>query len=141
MRVEGRELGCARLVLDTGLEGMSRGAEAVAHALDDARGWIAQKLARIGALIRECCRGRAYRTASPPLQYHRRISKEMSTIDRETSALLLVDFQSKLMPTIDGGPSIVANARRLLAAAHMLDVPVLITEQNADGLGATLPEL
>jgi hypothetical protein len=53
---------------------------------------------------------------------------------RETSVLLLVDFQSKLMPAIDGGPSIVANARRL-DAAIMLDVPVLITEQNAAGLG------
>jgi nicotinamidase-related amidase len=65
----------------------------------------------------------------------------MPAINRETSVLLLVDFQSRLMPAIDGGPSIVANARRLLDAAIMLDVPVLITEQNADGLGATLPEL
>ena len=65
----------------------------------------------------------------------------MPAINRETSTLLLVDFQSRLMPAIDGGPSIVANARRLLDAAIMLDVPVLITEQNASGLGATLPEL
>ncbi len=65
----------------------------------------------------------------------------MPTIDRETSALLLIDFQSKLMPAIDDASSIAGNARRLLAAALMLNVPVLITEQNANGLGATLPEL
>jgi len=65
----------------------------------------------------------------------------MPAISRETSTLLLVDFQSRLMPAIDGGPAIVANARRLLDAAVLLDVPVLVTEQNANGLGATLPEL
>ena len=65
----------------------------------------------------------------------------MPAINRETSTLLLVDFQSRLMPAIDGGPVVVANARRLLDAANMLDVPVLMTEQNANGLGETLPEL
>lgn len=65
----------------------------------------------------------------------------MPTINRESSALLVVDFQSKLMPAIDDGMSVVANARRLLGAAEMLQVPILFTEQNVDGLGSTLPEL
>ncbi len=65
----------------------------------------------------------------------------MRTIDRETSALLVVDFQARLMPVIDGGAAAVANARRLLAAAAMLGVPVLFTEQNAGGLGGTVAEL
>ena len=65
----------------------------------------------------------------------------MRTIDRDASALLVVDFQARLMPAIDGGAAAVANARRLLAAAAMLGVPVRFTEQNAGGLGATVPEL
>jgi nicotinamidase-related amidase len=65
----------------------------------------------------------------------------MLTIDRNTSALLLIDFQSRLMPAIEGGTNAVANARRLLEAARMLDVPVLVTEQNPKGLGPTVPEL
>ncbi len=65
----------------------------------------------------------------------------MRTIDRTTSALLVVDFQSRLMPAIEDGATAVANARRLLAAAGLLDVPVMFTEQNAGGLGATVPEL
>jgi nicotinamidase-related amidase len=65
----------------------------------------------------------------------------MLTIDRTTSTLLIVDFQSRLMPAIEGGAAAVANARRLLEAAAMFGVPVLFTEQNAAGLGATLPEL
>jgi len=65
----------------------------------------------------------------------------MRTIDRATSALLVVDFQSRLMPAIEDGTAVVANARRLLAAAGLLDVPMMFTEQNAGGLGATVPEL
>jgi nicotinamidase-related amidase len=57
------------------------------------------------------------------------------------SALLVVDFQQKLMPAIDGAAAAVANARRLMAAADLLGVPVLLTEQNARGLGPTVPEL
>jgi nicotinamidase-related amidase len=59
----------------------------------------------------------------------------MPVIERARAALLLVDFQSRLMPAIDGGASVVANARRLLDAAQMFDVPVVFTEQNPDGLG------
>jgi nicotinamidase-related amidase len=65
----------------------------------------------------------------------------MPLINRETSALLIVDFQSRLMPAIEDGPAVVANARRLLDAAEMLGVPVLFDEQNTNGLGATVPEL
>ena len=65
----------------------------------------------------------------------------MPVIERARAALLLVDFQSRLMPAIDGGASVVANARRLLDAAQMFDVPVVFTEQNPDGLGPTVPEL
>jgi nicotinamidase-related amidase len=65
----------------------------------------------------------------------------MLTIDPVTSTLLIVDFQTRLMPAIEGGAAVVANARRLLDAAEMFGVPVLFTEQNAGGLGPTLPEL
>ncbi len=62
----------------------------------------------------------------------------MRTIDRETSALLVVDFQARLMPAIEGGAAAVANARRLLAAADMLGVPALLAlvHKPADGRGA-----
>jgi nicotinamidase-related amidase len=65
----------------------------------------------------------------------------MRTINPESSALLVVDFQARLVPAIDGGATAVANARRLLDAAGMLGVPTLFTEQNAEGLGATVAEL
>jgi nicotinamidase-related amidase len=65
----------------------------------------------------------------------------MLTIDRTNSTLLIIDFQSRLMPAIANGSAAIANAERLLKAAEMFEVPVLITEQNAGGLGPTVPEL
>jgi nicotinamidase-related amidase len=65
----------------------------------------------------------------------------MRTIDPKTSMLLVIDFQTKLMPAIDQGAATVANTRRLIDAAALFDVPVLFTEQNAKGLGPTVPEL
>ena len=65
----------------------------------------------------------------------------MPAIDPERSILLVVDFQSRLMPAIEDGASVVANARRLISAAELFHIPILFTEQNAEGLGYTLPEL
>jgi nicotinamidase-related amidase len=65
----------------------------------------------------------------------------MPTLDRSRSVLCLIDFQERLVPAIDGGGDVVANAARLLAAAEVLGVPVVMTEQNPKGLGPTVPEL
>ena len=65
----------------------------------------------------------------------------MPLIDAAQSQLLLIDFQTRLMPAIAGGAAAVANARRLADAAGLLDVPVLATEQNPRGLGSTVAEL
>jgi nicotinamidase-related amidase len=65
----------------------------------------------------------------------------MLTLDAQRSTLVVVDVQSKLVPVIDGGTAVVENVRRLVAAANLLAVPVLFTEQNAARLGATVAEL
>jgi nicotinamidase-related amidase len=62
-------------------------------------------------------------------------------LDRSRSVLCLIDFQEKLMRAIDGAEDVVANAGRLLAAAEILELPVITTEQNPKGLGPTVPEL
>lgn len=62
-------------------------------------------------------------------------------MDAQSSTLLVVDFQAKLMPAIDRGADAIANARRLIDAAALLRVPTLFTEQNAKGLGPTVREL
>ena len=65
----------------------------------------------------------------------------MLTVDPRTSMLVVIDFQTRLTPVIDGAASVVANARRLLDAATLLGVPALFTEQNPKGLGPTVAEL
>ena len=67
--------------------------------------------------------------------------EKVLTLEARTSLLLAVDFQARLMPAINEGAAVTENARRLVAAAEMLDVPMLFTEQNAEKLGGTVPEL
>ncbi|MFC4942144.1 isochorismatase family protein [Pseudonocardia sp. GCM10023141] len=62
-------------------------------------------------------------------------------VTAEGSALLLIDFQQRLMPAIHDGAAVVANAVRLARAAQLLDVPTCATEQNPAGLGNTVDEL
>lgn len=60
------------------------------------------------------------------------------------SALLLIDVQERFLPAIPavGEDQPVGRAlRQLLAAAKLLAVPTLITEQYPKGLGETLPYL
>jgi nicotinamidase-related amidase len=65
----------------------------------------------------------------------------MPALDSDTSALLVIDFQTRLMPAIEDSAAVVANTRRLLDGAELLGVPALFTEQNAEGLGVTVPQL
>lgn len=65
----------------------------------------------------------------------------MSLIEADRSFLLLIDFQARLMPAIHDGAKAVLNADRLIAAASLLDIPRLVTEQNPKGLGHTVAEL
>ncbi|MDO5630729.1 MAG: isochorismatase family protein [Paracoccus sp. (in: a-proteobacteria)] len=65
----------------------------------------------------------------------------MPMIDVETSLLLMVDFQARLMPAIHDAPQVLRNAARLVQAADMLKVPRVVTEQNPAGLGATVPDI
>ena len=59
----------------------------------------------------------------------------MKTIDPGRSVLVLVDYQAKLMPAIDRGAQVVAEAVRLADCARELGIPVIGTEQNPRGLG------
>jgi nicotinamidase-related amidase len=65
----------------------------------------------------------------------------MPKLSADTSFLLVIDFQARLMPAIDQGATVIDHARRLVKAAALVGVPVLFTEQNAKGLGPTLAEL
>lgn len=65
----------------------------------------------------------------------------MRCLEADRSALVLIDFQARLMPAIADGAAAVAAARRLQEGARLLQVPVLVTEQIPAKLGATVTEL
>ena len=62
-------------------------------------------------------------------------------LDALESQLVLVDYQTRLMPAIFENPAGIANAVRLGHIARLMDVPVWGTEQNPSKLGENLPDI
>jgi len=56
-------------------------------------------------------------------------------LDVEECQLVLIDYQTRLMPAIADGQSVLANAVRLARMAQTLEVPTWATEQNPSKLG------
>lgn len=57
------------------------------------------------------------------------------------TALLVVDMQARLLPSIERGTRVVWNARRLIDGATILEMQVYATEQYPEKLGPTVDEL
>lgn len=62
-------------------------------------------------------------------------------LDHNDSQLVLIDYQERLMPVLHDAQAAIANARRLLQAAALMQVPSCLTEQNPDKLGPTVADL
>jgi nicotinamidase-related amidase len=62
-------------------------------------------------------------------------------LDAHRSVLLIIDLQERLLPAIDQGVSVIEHATWLIGVARQLQVPVLLTEQYPQGLGATAPAI
>ncbi|MDP2405801.1 MAG: isochorismatase family protein [Hydrogenophaga sp.] len=62
-------------------------------------------------------------------------------LDAADSQLVLVDYQTRLLPAIHEAPLVLANALRLARMAHVFRIPVFGTEQNPDKLGGNDAEL
>ena len=62
-------------------------------------------------------------------------------LDVDHSTLVLVDFQARLAPVIEGAAETVTQATRLAEAARLLKVPVIATAQNPERLGDNDPRL
>ena len=63
------------------------------------------------------------------------------TMDSNRCVLVLVDYQSRLLPAIDEVERVVAQAVLLADAARALGVRVVGTEQNPSGLGPNAPKV
>ena len=65
----------------------------------------------------------------------------MNVIDPRRSALVLVDYQARLLPAIHEADKVVAAAVKLADVARELSVPVVGTEENPASLGPNVDDV
>ncbi len=69
------------------------------------------------------------------------LPRSPALMSRGDTGLLVVDVQDKLVGLISSHARIIWNIRRLLDAATLLKLPLLVTEQYPERLGGTVAEL
>jgi len=69
------------------------------------------------------------------------LARHERLLDRDQSVLLVIDLQESYRGKLHREDSVVAASRRIVEAADVLGVPVLVTEQYPKGLGATRKEI
>jgi nicotinamidase-related amidase len=62
-------------------------------------------------------------------------------LDRDRTALVVVDVQEGFRPVIGGFDELARQAAILIQGARVLGLPVVVTEQYPKGLGPTIPEV
>lgn len=60
---------------------------------------------------------------------------------RDNTAVLIVDYQTKLIPAIGHKEELIKRSRILLEGLKLLGIPMIISEQYPKGLGPTVPEI
>ena len=64
-----------------------------------------------------------------------------NTLDLTNTVFVIIDMQEAFRASISDFASLAANIALMAHAAHLLDVPVIITEQYPKGLGRTADEI
>jgi nicotinamidase-related amidase len=67
--------------------------------------------------------------------------KKAGLPNRNTTALLVIDVQERLMPVINASEAIFSNVNKLLSGAAILGISTIVTEQYPKGLGHTCSEI
>ena len=55
---------------------------------------------------------------------------QSTQIHPETSILILIDLQGRLMPAIDQGEAVLKQCIRTAQIAQILEIPIIATEQS-----------
>jgi nicotinamidase-related amidase len=59
----------------------------------------------------------------------------------DNTGVILIDFQGKLWNVMHEKEILLGNVQKLIRGVRVLGIPIVLTEQNPNGLGPTLPEL
>ena len=62
-------------------------------------------------------------------------------LNLDNTVLVIVDLQGKLAHLMYDKESLFENIRKIIKGAQILNIPILLAEQNPDGLGPTVPEV
>ncbi|MBN2523874.1 MAG: isochorismatase family protein [Bacteroidales bacterium] len=62
-------------------------------------------------------------------------------INRENTIGLVIDMQEKMIPAMDKSKLLVRHTLRLLKGLKLFEVPIVVTQQNTKGMGATISEI
>ena len=62
-------------------------------------------------------------------------------LDPNTTALVVVDLQAKLMPAVEDAEQVLRNTQLLLRLAQVLELPTILTSQYPKVLGRIVPEI
>ncbi len=62
-------------------------------------------------------------------------------LDKDNTALLLIDIQDRLANVMKVRDEIVKNCLHLIELSKMLNIPIVLTEQYPKGLGQTVAEI
>jgi nicotinamidase-related amidase len=69
------------------------------------------------------------------------MNTESNFLQKKDAFLLVVDIQKSVLDTCFEPDRIVKNISNLIDVIQLIDMPVIYSEQNADKLGRTIPEL
>jgi nicotinamidase-related amidase len=59
----------------------------------------------------------------------------------ERTALIVVDIQGKIARAMHDHETLIDDIEKLVRGAQALEIPIILTEQNPEGLGPTIPEI
>jgi nicotinamidase-related amidase len=62
-------------------------------------------------------------------------------MDRDDTALVVIDLQEKFLPVIHNIKEVISNAEKVIKIFKILKMPIMITEQYPKGLGKTVEEI
>ena len=65
----------------------------------------------------------------------------MLKISSNRSTLVLIDLQSRLMPSIHQGEEVLKQCKKIAKIATLLEIPVISTEQSPQSLGNNTEEI
>lgn len=80
-------------------------------------------------------------SAHTPPEEGRSTIEKPQRLDRDASALLIVDIQERLAPHVEQDNAITARAHALRSAAELFGIPAFLTEHCADRLGPVVAAL